>query len=252
MNPLQSQNINIIFQEVSFSYDDTHDAIKSCSFELSSNETIAIVGANGAGKTTLVKLICGFYLPQKGSIIINGVPIHQKDICSWRNCISTVFQDFCSYAMTIEENIIMGNVFNEEKIDTVIEKSGLIDFIKKLPQGRKTLLGKVFGGTELSMGQWQKIAIARALYKDSDVYILDEPTASLDPISEYEIFRTFIDICQHKTTIVVTHRLNTVKIVDRILLMHQGQLIDQGHHNDLMKKNQLYKDMFNKQAKNYL
>lgn len=244
--------LSIRFENVFFSYPDGRQALSDINFEIKNSEKLAIVGANGSGKTTIVKLLCGFYTPTSGRIFINDLPLENYDILNFRKLISPVFQDFGNYALSVEENITMGSEsVNEEKIKELLSELGA-DFIFSLPEQLKQNLCKTFGGTDLSVGQWQKIAILRAIYKNASIFILDEPTASLDPISENEIFEQLATICQDKTTILVTHRLTSIKIATRILLLDNGRQLAFDHHKNLIKINKLYKKMFNSQASKYL
>lgn len=248
----KNDQISIEFKNVFFSYSDSRIILKNINFSLKDKEKVAIVGLNGAGKSTIIKLLCGFYAPTSGKILINGISLCDLDLKDWRSKISPVFQDFNSYSFSLKENIIMGEEYNKEKFDSAILQSGVKSLLYRLPNGIEEQLGKDFGGTELSRGQSQRIAIARALYKDSSFLVLDEPTASLDPINEYELFEKFVSMSESKTVIFVTHRLSSVIISDRVLVMHDGEIIGNGSHDGLMKNNVLYHEMFTKQSKNYV
>ena len=242
--------LHIVFEHVSFTYPDGRQALQDITFEIQPQEKLAIVGANGAGKTSLIKLLCGFYPPTSGQIRINDIAIDQYDIQALRQLISPVFQDFGNYALSLKQNIVMGDDTASD-VQLILQKVGL-DFVDLLEKGLEQPLGKRFGGTDLSMGQWQKVAIARALYKNASMFILDEPTAALDPMSESEVFDQFARICNNKSAIFVTHRLTTVKMADKILLLDKGQQIALAPHGQLLRTNPMYKEMFEAQASKYV
>jgi ABC-type multidrug transport system fused ATPase/permease subunit len=208
---------------------------------------IAIVGANGAGKSTFIKLLCGLYMPTGGDIIINGISIKNINLKAWRKRISPVFQDFCSYDLTVKENITCENKPDKKKLAKVLQRAE-VGYLKDELDNK---VDKTFGGMEFSVGQWQKIAIARALYNDGEIFILDEPTASLDPLSEYEVFKKFSEISKDKTVIFVTHRLNSVIMADKIIFMDKGKIMDYGTHQELILRCSKYKEMFDKQSKHF-
>ncbi len=244
--------INITFDNVSFTYPSGKCALRNINFCIETGEKIAFVGANGSGKSTLIKLLCGFYQPTEGQILINKTPLSEIDIHKWRNIISPVFQDFSKYNLSLEQNIIMGNEADNFKLRNAIEESKILDIVEKLPNGLNQQLGTMFGGSDLSGGQWQKVAIARALYKEASIYIFDEPTASLDPITENEIFELFKKVENNKIVFFVTHRLGSIKQASRIFVLENGELVGAGAHHFLIEQNQLYKKMFNSQSSNYV
>lgn len=244
-----SSSFLVTFDNVSFAYPDGRRALSNINFTWKPGERIAIVGANGSGKTTLIKLLCGFYPPTSGHILINNTPLEKIDLESWRAMISPVLQDFSPYYFTVKENILMGEThLNKEHLDQVIQTCQLRSLIDSLPEDLEHKLGQAFGGTDLSGGQWQKIAIARALYKEAPLYLLDEPTAALDPLTEYEIFQLFDHITRGKQVIFVTHRLGSITMADRILLLDKGRLLAEGSHSQLMEHSALYQQMFEAQA----
>lgn len=245
-------NLEIKFSNVCFSYQNSKNILHNISFVINPNEKIGIVGLNGAGKSTIIKLICGLYAPTSGSILINNIPILSLDIDHWRKKISPVFQDINNYSFTIEKNIVMSEEINHFKLKDVMNKSDFGKTCYSIRNKSQEMLGAEFGGIDLSKGQLQKMAIARALYKDAPILVLDEPSASLDPISEYEIFNTLLSSMNNKTVILVTHRLSSIVMVDRILLFHDGKLMDDGSHEELMQKNLIYKQMFEKQSRAYI
>ena len=247
---------SIEFENVSFKYPNATDyAIKNLSFKIKGSENIAIVGHNGAGKTTLVKLLCRFYQPTEGVIKINDIDIEKFDIHSYWTLLSTLFQDFETFGMSATESIGYGNIEdidNKEKIEKVAQITGIHDYLESLPLGYKTpLIRDLENGVGLSTGQWQKIAISRALFRNSKIIILDEPTSNLDPESEEDIFNKLIETVESRIMILISHRFSTVKRADRILVIESGKLEEQGSHAELMKKDGLYAKLFRIQSESY-
>jgi len=224
------------FDNVSFHYPDGRVALSNVSFSIRKGEKLAIVADNGAGKTTLVKLLLGFYKPSTGKIWIDHEDLHSYDLKTWRKTITGVFQDFARYHFSVEENIILSRPFaSAEQVHKAVEKGKFTSILLRLPQKLNTLLGKEFGGTALSGGEWQRLAIARAFLRDVPLLILDEPTASLDPISECEIFEAFATKAADKTALFITHRLGSVKMAKRILMFREGRLIEEGSFDSLVQ-----------------
>lgn len=251
--PLQQ---GIVFDNVSFHYaDSARQALKNINLTIKPGETIALVGENGSGKTTLIKLLCRLYDPTQGSIRIDGADLRLFKIADLRRQISVIFQDYAKYHFSAEENIRLGNVDIDTKDNGVLaaaKRSGAHDVITKLPNGYDTILGKLFDtGEELSIGQWQKVALARAFLRDSQVIVLDEPTSAMDPKAEYEIFKTFRELIKDQAAVLITHRLSTVKMADRIYVMDNGEIVESGTHNELIKLQKSYAHLFETQAKNY-
>ncbi|BDA65887.1 ABC transporter related [Calothrix sp. PCC 7716] len=245
----------IEFKNVSFNYPDGRLALSNISFTIYPGETVALVGENGAGKTSLIKLLTRLYDPTSGSIFVDDTNLQDLDITQWRQRISVVFQDFGKYSLTLGENIKIGDLSIEDtsRIDEAAQQARIVSLLKRLPQGYETPLGKQFDGTELSGGQWQKLAIARAFFrKDAQVLILDEPTAALDPRSEFDVYQRFTELARGKTTVLVTHRLASVRMASRILVLKQGCLLEQGSHEELINKGGEYAALWKMQAEQYL
>src|SRR5699024_9085848 len=231
----------IEFRNASFSYPKSEkDALTNINLKIKTGETVAIVGENGSGKTTLINCLLGLYVLREGQILVNGINIKNIDPISLRKHFTVIFQDFMKYSFSIYENIVLGDVTKKEKKDSVIEaaqKSGVSYFSNSLREGLNTQLGRVFeNGVDLSGGQWQKIAIARSIFRTSDVTILDEPTASLDPKSEVEIYQQFKQLALDKITIFISHRLGHTKDVDKIIVLKHGRIVEQGSHLELLNK----------------
>ena len=242
---------------VSFRYPGTDkDVLKNISLKFRPGETVVLVGLNGAGKTTLIKLLTRLYDPTEGYILLDGKDLRDYDVKSLYNLYGIIFQDFGKYAVSISDNIRFGDIHKEdnESILGAAKQSNASDFIAKMPEGYDTPLMRIFepNGTELSIGQWQKLAIARAFYSDSDILILDEPTASLDPIAEQEIFNQFDKLRADKTTIFVSHRLSSATIASLIVVLENGQVVESGTHKELMALGGKYCNLFSTQAKRYI
>ena len=246
----------IEFKNVNFSYaDSARQALIDINLKIEPGETIALVGENGSGKTTLIKLLCRLYDPTSGSISIDGVNIEQFRIADLRRQVSVIFQDYAKYHFSAEENIRLGDIDiapQDRDIYAAAMRSGAHDVITRLPDAYDTVLGKLFDrGEELSIGQWQKVALARAFLRDSQVIVLDEPTSAMDPKAEYEIFKKFRELIKDQSAVLITHRLSTVKMADRIYVMDSGRIIESGTHDELMQLQQSYATLFETQAQNY-
>ena len=239
----------IKFENVSFKYETSkRNVLKSVNITIPAGKTVAFVGANGSGKTTMIKLLCGFYEPDAGKISIDGInasELGQSVIC--KN-ITAVFQDFALYNLMAMENLGLGNAeipFDLAKAKEAARKAGIDDILEKLPDGYNTLLGNLFkGGEELSIGQWQKIAIARAFYRDSPLILMDEPSSALDAESEKQIINSLKKLSQEKTAVIISHRLTTVQWADLIYFFKEGEVIEAGNHNDLMALKGSYYELF--------
>lgn len=248
----------IEFVDVSFRYPGTNrDVLKHINLTIRPGETLALVGLNGAGKTTLIKLLTRLYDPTSGHILLDGRDLRDYDLKSLYHTFGIIFQDFGKYALDVGENICLGDIHKEpcaEAVEYAAQQSTAADYIKNLPKGYQTPLMRIFEqeGMELSVGQWQKLAVARAFYADSDIMILDEPTASLDAIAEQEIFNQFDRLRNNKTTVFVSHRLSSATVADQIIVIENGNLIEQGSHKELMNQKGKYYALFTTQSKRYL
>lgn len=243
------------FKDVSFHYPNNDEMIlQHVSKKIITGNKLAIVGPNGAGKTTFIKLLCRLYDPTEGEILLNGINIKKYDYQEYIGLMSIVFQDFKLFSSTIKENVKSGHEGLDERIVDYLEQSGFGERLELLPEGVNTHLYSNFGenGIEISGGEAQKIAIARALYKDSPMVILDEPTSALDPISEYEIYTKFDNLVEHKTAIYISHRMASCRFCDNILVFDKGEIIQSGNHDELLSfTNGLYHKMWSAQATYY-
>ncbi len=254
----QNTGHTIEFVGVSFSYPGTtRKVIDNVNLTIKPGETLALIGLNGAGKTTLVKLLMRLYDPTEGKILLDGVDIKEYDLKSLYSAFGIVFQDFGKYAVSVEENIRFGEIHKVADIEEVkdaAKQSAASDYIEKLPEQYNTPLMRIFeaNGIELSIGQWQKLAVARAFYSESEILILDEPTASLDALAEQEIFNQFDKLRREKTTIFVSHRLSSATTADQIVVLENGRIIENGTHKELMEQGGEYYKLFSTQAKKYV
>lgn len=249
---------SIEFRNVTFNYPGTEEKIlEGLSFKLESSSHYAVVGANGSGKTTLTKLLTGLYTEYEGQIFINGKDIKAYTQAELKGLFGVVYQDFAKYEISLEDNIALGNVLETKEeltasIDEAIEQVDLREAVDKLPQGLQTPLGKIKeGGQDLSGGQWQRLAMARTIIKDAPMYILDEPTAALDPISESRLYEEFGKMSQSKMTLFISHRLGSVQLADKILVIGKGKIIEEGTHEDLMALQGNYANMYDSQRSWY-
>ncbi|MEE4379995.1 MAG: ABC transporter ATP-binding protein, partial [Candidatus Competibacteraceae bacterium] len=250
MRPMQR---GILLDKVSFRYPGmTHDALTNIHMEIPAGKVVAIVGENGSGKTTLIKLLCRLYDPTKGSITMDDVDIKCFLSDEYRREFSVIFQDYARYMATAGENIRFGDITlpkNHPRILAAAKSSDADAFINKLARGYDTMLGKLFeGGQDISGGQWQRIALARAFVRASQVIILDEPTSALDATTEYEIFRQFRDLIEDRAAIIISHRLSTIRLADCIYVLHQGRIIESGTHDELIARQGMYQQLFDKQS----
>lgn len=244
------------FRNVTFRYPGTeHDILKNCSFRLEQGKSYALVGVNGAGKSTITKLITGMYDQYEGEILLNGDDIRKYEYAEIKALISVVFQDYTRYQMSVKENMLLGKQTqpDESRMRTVMDQIGLSNLISGLRLGLDTPLGKLEeDGVDLSGGEWQRIAIARMLYNAVPINILDEPTAALDPVAESKVYELFGKLNRERFNLYITHRLGAARIMDEILVLDDGQIIEQGCHERLMQiENGLYRKMFESQSEWY-
>ena len=247
---------DISVRGVDFAYPGSSgNALQKIDLHIRKGESLAIVGSNGAGKSTLVRIICGLYKPDSGSLHYGGQEVAALDNTGYRKLFSVVFQDFMLYNLSLGENIGLGDVAmidNEEKIKEAAVMTGLDPLVSKMENGYSTVIGRLFDDSrELSWGEWQKIAIARALFRNSPVMILDEPTSALDANAEFEFYDRFREMRKGRTTILISHRLATVADADRIVLLADGAIAESGTHDELMKARGKYYDMYSRQAGMY-
>jgi len=244
------------FENVGFKYSNSERwANRHLSFTIHPEEKIALVGENGAGKTTLVKLLARLYDPTEGRILLDGIDLREYDLDELRIQIGVIFQDFIRYQMSVNQNIAVGNI-QELSNDTLIQTSSIQSMahpvIERLPYKYDQMLGRRFNnGIDLSGGEWQKIALARAYMKDAQLLILDEPTAALDARAEYEVFQRFAELTKGKSAVLISHRFSTVRMADRIIVLDKGQLIEIGSHEELLHKEGRYAELFRLQAMGY-
>lgn len=251
--PLPEREAELVLEHVGFSYGD-QPVLHDVCLRIRPGEKIALVGYNGAGKTTLVKLLMRLYDPTQGRILYGGRDIREYSLEEYRRRFETVFQDFAIFAATVRENIVMsGEDADEERLQSAIRLSGFERKLKELPKGLDTPLTREFDdeGTLLSGGEAQSLAIARALYQDSPILILDEPSSALDPLAEYRLNQAMLEAAADKTVVTISHRLSTTKMADRIVMLEAGRVIEEGSHRDLMEQNGAYAAMFRLQAEKY-
>ena len=245
-----------VFENVGFKYfGSDYWALRNVSFHLRAGEKMALVGENGAGKTTLVKLLARLYEPTEGRILLDGIDLKEYDLGHLRKTVGIIFQDYVKFQMTASENIAIGGINkldDRDRIEEAARKSLADTVIDVLPEKYEQILGKRFAdGVELSGGQWQKIALARAYMRDAQLLILDEPTSSLDARAEHEVFLRFAELIKGKTAVLISHRFSTVRMADRILFLENGMMKELGSHDELLSQNGKYAELFTLQAKGY-
>jgi ATP-binding cassette, subfamily B, bacterial len=245
-----------VFEDVGFRYPGAERwAVRHLRFTLHAREVLALVGENGAGKTTLVKLLARLYDPDEGRILLDGRDLREYDLRALRANIGVIFQDFVRYHLTAAENIAVGRIEARDDRTRIVEaarRSLADEVIRKLPQGYDQVIGKRFrGGIDLSGGEWQKIAIARAYMRDAQLLILDEPTAALDARSEFEVFQRFKELSRDRTAVLISHRFSSVRMADRIVVLADGGIEAIGTHEDLLRQQGRYAELFELQAAGY-
>jgi ATP-binding cassette subfamily B protein len=246
----------IDFDNVAFTYPGgTEPAVAGLSLHIRGGELMALVGENGAGKSTLVKLLLRFYDADRGSVRVGGVDLRDMDPEALRSRIGVLFQDYASYELSVRENVMMGRPDSGGDDDQVLEalrNSRSEWLVKKMPNGLDSKVGRLFeGGHDLSGGEWQRLALARIMYRDADIWILDEPTSSLDPEAEAAIFAELKENLKGRIGIVISHRFSTVRIADRIAVMADGQVTELGTHDELLRAEGRYAQLFELQAAGY-
>lgn len=246
---------DVEFRDVSFQYPNTGTyALRHVNLKFKTGEKLAVVGMNGSGKTTFIKLMCRLYDPTEGEILLNGVNIQKYDYDEYRSIFSVVFQDFRLFAFGLGQNVAASADYDSGHVLECLKRAGFDERLKTMPNGIKTCLYKDFDtdGVEISGGEAQKIALARALYKDAPFIILDEPTAALDPISEYEVYSRFNEIAGGKTAVYISHRLASCRFCDKIAVFHKGEVMQKGTHEELLANiNGKYYELWNAQSQYY-
>ena len=252
----QPMQKGILFENVSFKYPASNGKVlEDISLYIEQGEVVALVGENGSGKTTFVKLLCRLYDPNQGTITLDGIDLRHFETVALRHQISVIFQDYVKYHLTARENIWFGNIIlpsEHKSIEAAAHYAGADELITGLPKGYETILGKWFeDGEELSIGEWQKIALARAFLRKAQIVVLDEPTSSLDAKTEYEVFKNFRQLLDGRSAILISHRFSTVRMADRIFVFDKGKIKEKGTHEQLMQLGGKYAYYFEKQAQYY-
>jgi ATP-binding cassette subfamily B protein len=247
----------IEFRSVTFRYPlGARPVLRNVDLSVRPGEMIALVGSNGSGKTTLVKLLCRLYDPDEGSITLDGNDLRRLDPRAYRRRIGVVFQDYARYNLSAIDNIGFGNAArhgDRTRIRVAARMAGVEGVLEGLPKGFDTVLGRLFPeGEELSVGEWQKVALARAFFSDADLLVVDEPTSALDAEAEAEVFRSIRDLIRDRAAVVVSHRFSTVRMADRIYVLDVGEVVESGTHDELMARRGRYARLFNVQAAPYL
>ncbi len=254
---IPSKNPTIEFKDISFYYPNSENAVLShCSFVLNPGEIVGLVGLNGSGKSTIVKLLCRFYDPSDGQILIDGIDNKEYDIVKLRALFGVLFQDYVRYSFSLRENVALSDLSRVEDSAAIIkacENSNTNDFVNTWDNGIDENLTRRFDahGKELSGGQWQRISLARAFFRNAPIILLDEPSAALDPIAEHQIFKDFSKLSKNKSALLISHRLSSITLADRILVLENGHIIEQGSHRELINMNGRYAYLFDLQAKKY-
>ncbi len=255
---IPSKNPMIEFKDVSFRYPNAENEVLShCSFVITPGKVVGLVGLNGSGKSTIVKLLCRFYDPTEGQILIDGIDNKEYDIVKLRALFGVLFQDFVNYSFSLRENVALSDLSrldDGEAVKKACEESNASDFINGWGNGIDEDLTRRFDkqGKELSGGQWQRVSLARAFFRNAPVILLDEPSATLDPVAEHQIFEDFANISKNKSAVLISHRLSSITLADKILVLDDGHIIEQGSHKELLEMNGRYAYMYNLQASKYM
>lgn len=255
--PVDREELLLEMEHVSFSYfGQEKEVLKDISLSIRKKEKIVLVGENGAGKSTLVKLLMRLYDPTEGCLLLNRTDVREYKVQEYRDLFGTVFQDYKVLSLTAAENVLMRRMREEDRpvVEEALKNSGVYDKVMSLPYGMDTVLTKEFDpeGSVLSGGEYQKIAIARMFARDCEIAILDEPSSALDPIAEYQMYESMLKACKNKAVVFISHRLSSAVLADKIYMLEHGRIIEQGSHEELMKKNGKYAEMFRFQAENYV
>ena len=259
---LSAKGGEIVAEHIRYRYEGAEtDALTDVSVRIARGEKIALVGQNGSGKSTFVKLLLHLYEPAEGSITLNGIPMSDYSLTSWRDCFETVFQDYRTFALSVAENILMrpmrtdpeGEAADRAAVESALRESGAYERVMKMPHGMDTMLTREFDdkGEVLSGGEAQKVALSRIFAGNSPVVILDEPTSALDPVAEYRLFENMMQACAHRSLVFISHRLSSAVLADRVYLFEGGRIVESGTHKELMERGGHYADMFRKQAESY-
>ncbi len=246
----------LVLRNVSFTYPRAvKQSLHEIDLQLRPGEVVALVGENGAGKSTLIKLLCRLYDPEQGTVTLDGIDLKKLDPIAWRRQISVVFQDYIRYELSVRDNIWLGDIEQERSQPEIVDAArlaGVDAVIERFPDSYETQLGTQFmDGRELSTGEWQKLALARAFYRKASLVVLDEPSSALDPLAEAALVEQFRNIIQGRSAIIVSHRLSSVQLADRIYVMADGRIVEEGSHDELLKRSGIYAGLFNAQARFY-